>query len=523
MSDAKELIFESEARSKLGSGIEQLSNAIKATLGPSGRNIGIASSFGSPKITNDSGSIVSDITLKDQYENMGASLCKEVAEKMKSSCGDGTTTAILILSELVKEGMKNITAGASPISLKREMDAAVALVLEGLDKLALPVENSEDILHIATVSASGDTSIGAMIAEAMKQVGPKGVITIESGKGTEPTMKLVEGMDLDRGNLSPYFCTNLEKMSVELLDALILITDKKISTVHEILSLLQHAATTSSPLFIIADDIDGDALATLVVNKIRGSLKISAIKAPAFGDRRKAYLQDIAALTGATVVSEDKGMSLKDASPEVLGRADRLEVTKDRTKIIGGKGEKSAIENRIHLIEAEIEKATSSYDIEKLQERKAKLAGGVAVISVGAPTESELQHKKQIFQDSLNATYAAYDGGYVPGGGVALLRTSKLLNTAGIGGAIVRKACEAPFRQIVTNSGCNPSLFMEEVLKQGPNFGFNALSLQVEDLLKNNVIDPMKVVKNSLSFAASIAGIFFLSEVLIGDAESDED
>ena len=523
MSDAKELIFEEEARARLGTGIEKLATAIKATLGPNGRNIGIESSFGSPKITNDSGSIVSDIELKDQYENMGASLCKEVAEKMKTSCGDGTTTAIILLSELVKQGMKNITAGASPIQLKREMDTAVALLLTALDELALPVKNPEEILHIATVSASGDASIGKMIAEAMKQVGPKGVITIESGKGTEPTMKLVEGMEIDRGNLSSYFCTNLEKMSVELSDVLVLVTDKKISTIHEILPLLQHAATTGSPLFIIAEDIEGDALATLVVNKLRGSLKVSAIKAPAFGNRRRGCLEDIAILTGATVVSEDKGMLLKEASPDVLGRCDRLEVTKDRTKIIGGHGTKEAIERQVLLIEGEIEKTASPYDVDKLKERKAKLAGGVAVISVGAPTESELQNKKQTFQDSLNATYAAYDGGYAPGGGIALLKTSRLLNTEGVGGAIVRKACEAPFRQIVANSGCNPSLFMEEVLKQGPHYGFNALSLQVEDLLKSNVIDPIKVIKNSLSFAASIAGIFFLSEVLIGDAPSDED
>ncbi|MBP9842360.1 MAG: chaperonin GroEL [Simkaniaceae bacterium] len=522
MTDSKELIFEETARTKLSAGIEKLTNAIKTTLGPNGRNIGLESSFGSPKITSDSGSIVADIELKDQYENMGASFCKEVAEKMKSSCGDGTTTAILLLSELTREGMKNITAGTSPIELKREMDQAVSLLLEELNALAVPVKNSEEILHIATVSASGDPLIGKMIADAMQQVGPQGVITIEAGKGTETSIKLVEGMEVDRGNLSPYFCTNLEKMSVELTSALILVTDKKISTIHEILPLVQHAATTGTPLFIIAEDIEGDALATLVINKLRGSLKISAIKAPAFGDQRKAYLEDIAILTGATLISADKGMTLKEASPEVFGRADRIEVTKDRTKIIGGQGLKEAIKNRILLIEGEIDKATSPYEIDKLKERKAKLAGGVAVIKVGAPTETEMQTKKQIFQDSLNSTYAAYDGGYVPGGGIALLKTSHHLNTKGVGGAIVRKACEAPFKQIVTNSGCNPSLFIEEVMKLGPSYGFNALSLQIEDLLKSNIIDPMKVIKNSLSFAASIAGVFFLSEVLIGDAPHDE-
>ena len=523
MTDPKELIFDDMARTKLASGIEKLSNAIKHTLGPNGRNTGVESSFGSPKITSDSSSIVTDIDLKDQYENMGASLCKEVAEKMKASCGDGTTTAILLLSELVKQGMKNIAAGTSPIELKRDMDNAVTHLTQALDKLSIPVKNKEEILHIATVSASGDASIGKMIADAIEQVGPQGVITIEAGKGTETKMKLVEGMDLDRGFLSPYFCTNLEKMTVELSQVLILVTDKKISTIHEILPLLQHATTIGASLFIVAEDIEGDALATLVVNKLRGSLKVAAIKAPGFGNRRRAYLEDIAILTGATLIAEDKGMLLKEATPDLLGSCDRVEVTKDRTKMIGGQGNKESIKKQIALIEAEIEKTTTLHEIDKLKERKAKLAGGVAVIQVGAPTESEMQNKKQTFQDSLNSTYAAYDGGYVAGGGIALLKTSRELNTEGVGAAIVRKACEAPFKQIVANSGCNPSLFIEEVIKQGPNYGFNALSLQVEDLLKSNVIDPIKVAKNSLLFASSIAGIFFLSEVLIGDAPSDED
>ncbi|MCB1116225.1 MAG: chaperonin GroEL [Chlamydiia bacterium] len=528
MTTPKEIIFEEEAREKLKEGIDKLADAVGVTLGPKGKNVGIESSWGAPTITNDGNSIVKDIELKDPYANMGVSMGKEVARKTKEASGDGTTTGIILLRALVKEGIKNIASGTSPITLKRGMEKGVELVLSELDALATPVENSEAIQNIATVSASGNETIGKTIAEAIEKVGPSGVITIEEGKGTTTTIDMVEGMQLDRGYTSPYFCTNAEKMIVEMESASILVTDKKISSIQEILPLLEPLASTGKGLLIIAEDIEGDALSTLVVNKLRGRLKVAAIKAPGFGDRRKAMLEDIATLTGATVVSEEKGMELKEAGVDVLGSADKLEITKETTTIVGGAGHKEEIDARVKQIENEINAATSDYDREKLEERKAKLRGGVAVIRVGAPSEIEMKQKKQVFEDSLNSTRAAQESGFVPGGGVALLRASqkikelKLSEEEMVGALIVLRACQAPFKQIVDNCGKDSSLYLEEVLEKGHPFGFNAKSEKVVDLVKEHVIDPTKVVKNSLKFAASVAGVVLISEALVTDAQDDD-
>lgn len=528
-STPKELIFEEEAREKLKEGIDKLADTVGVTLGPKGKNIGIESSWGAPTITNDGNSIIKDIELKDPYANMGVSMGKEVGRKIKEKSGDGTTTGIILLRALVKQGVKNIASGTSPINLKRGMEKAVDAVLKELDALATPVEKAEDIQNIATVSASGNNEIGSIIFDAIDKVGKEGVITIEEGKGTTTTIEMVEGMQFDRGYTSPYFCTNAESMLVEMSHAGILITDKKISSIQEILPLLQSVASTGQPLFIIAEDIEGDALSTLVVNKLRGSLKVAAVKAPGFGDRRKALLEDIAVLTGATVVSEEKGMKLKDATPEVLGSAEKIEVSKENTTIVDGGGKKEDLEARIKQIDAEIANATNDYDREKLEERKAKLQGGVAVIRVGAPTEPEMKQKKQVFEDSLNSTRAAQESGFVPGGGTALLRASRKLDALKldpeeqIGANIVRDACTAPFRQIVDNCGKDSSLFLEEALQKEVHFGFNANTEQVEDLVSAQVIDPTKVVKNSLKYAASVAGIILISEALITDAPEDEE
>lgn len=528
-STPKELIFEEEARAKLKEGIDKLADTVGVTLGPKGKNVGLESSWGAPTITNDGNSIVKDIELKDPYANMGVSMGKEVARKIKDKSGDGTTTGIILLRALVKDGVRNIASGASPINVKRGMEKAVSRVLEELDALATPVEKAEAIENIATVSASGNREIGKVIYEAIDKVGKSGVITIEEGKGTSTTIEMVEGMQFDRGYTSPYFCTNAENMLVEMDQAHLLITDKKISAIQEILPLLQAVAASGQSLLIIAEDIEGDALSTLVVNKLRGTLKIAAVKAPGFGDRRKAMLEDIAVLTGATVVSEDKGMQLKDATLEVLGKAEKIEISKDSTTIVGGMGQREDIDARLKQIDAEIENASSDYDREKLEERKAKLQGGVAVIRVGAPTEPEMKQKKQVFEDSLNSTRAAQESGFVPGGGVALLRASaklrdiKLDAEEQVGAEIVINACSAPFKQIVENCGKDSSIYLEEVLSKKNNIGFNALTEEVEDLIEAQVIDPTKVVKNALKFAASTAGVILLSEALITDALEDEE
>ncbi len=521
---AKEIIFEEEARQKLKEGIDKLADVVAVTLGPKGRNVGLQASYGAPTITNDGNSIVKDIELKDQYANMGVSMGKEVASKMKEKCGDGTTSSILLLRALVQNGVKNISSGSSPILIKRGIDKAVDLIIKEIEKRAINISSEKETLQIAISSASGDAFVGKTITEAFQKVGKAGVITIEESKGTETTVEMVEGMQFDRGYISSYFCTNAEAMSVEMQKPKILITDKKISSIQEILPILQGIAATGESLFIIADDIEGDALSTLVVNKLRGSLKIAAVKAPGFGDRKKALLQDLAILTGATLVTEEAGILLKDATAEVLGGAEKIVITKDKTTLVSGAGEPSAIQARIKQIEAESIEATSSYDKEKLEERKAKLSGGVAVIRVGAPTEPEMKQKKQIFEDSLNSTRAALEDGIVLGGGLALLQASAAIQMSlftaeeSIGAQIVLKACQSPFRQIVSNAGLDGSLLLEQILAKKGNFGFNAASEQVEDLLLAGVVDPAKVVKHALLFAASTAGIVLLSEALIGNA-----
>lgn len=528
MTTPKELIFEEEARNKLRDGIDKLADVVGVTLGPKGRNVGLQASWGAPTITNDGNSIVKDIELKDQYANMGVSLGKEVASKMKEKCGDGTTSSILLLRALVQNGVKNIASGSSPINLKRGMEKAAETIVKEIEKTAIEIKNEKEILNIAIASASGNVEIGTLIADAVKKVGKAGVITIEEGKSTDTSIEMVEGMQFDRGYSSAYFCTNAEAMSVEMQDAKILITDKKISSVQEILPLLKAVASTAAELLIIAEDIEGDALSTLVVNKLRGTLKVAAVKAPGFGDRRKAMLEDIAILTGATLISEEMGFALKDAAVEWLGSAEKILITKEKTTIVGGKGSSNEIQARVKKIEQEAAQTTNSYDKEKLDERKAKLSGGVAVIRVGAATEPEMKQKKQMFEDSLNSTRAAIEEGIVIGGGCALLRASKsttlkLTAEEGLGAQIVLKACEAPFKQICANTGHDSSVILEQVLLAGSHFGFNAATEKVEDLLKSGIVDPAKVVKNALRFAVSTAGVILLSEVLIGNAPEEEE
>ncbi len=525
----KEIIFEEEAREHLRNGIKKLADVVAFTLGPKGRNVGLEKGWGAPSITNDGCSIIKDITLKDTYENMGVAMAKEVVEKIKEKCGDGTTTGTLLLSSLVEHGVRYIASGASPISLKRGMEKALESILKEIEKKAIPVKESKEIRNIATASASGNEEIGNMIAEAMEKVNKTGVVTIEEAKGTETSIELVEGMQFDRGYISAYLCTNQEKMIIEMHNPSILLIDRKISNIHEILPVLQSIASTGKELLIIAEDIEGDALSTLVVNKLRGMLKVAAVKAPGFGDRRKAMLEDIAILTGATVVTDDTGSTPKEIPDTVLGSAEKIVISKENTTIVQGTGEASLIKARIKQLENEIALAANSYDKEKLEERKAKLSGGVAVIRVGAATEPELKQKKQNFEDSLNSTKAALEDGIVPGGGVALMRAalaSQSLDLQGdekLGATLVRQACEAPFRQIVTNTGRDGSVVLAEVKTKGENFGFNAVTEQVEDLLASGVIDPAKVVINCLTHAISTAGIVLISEALIADAPEDEE
>jgi chaperonin GroEL len=527
MTSPKELIFEEEARDKLREGIDKLAAVVGVTLGPKGRNIGLESKWGAPSITNDGNTIVRDMEFKDQYLNMGAAMAKEAAAKMKEKCGDGTTTTILLLHALVHQGVKNIASGASPIGVKRGIEKAVSAILKEIEGMAIEVKTDQEIKNIATVSASGDASIGNLIAEAIQKTGKGGVVTIEEGKTTETLLEIVEGMQFDRGYVSPYFCTQRETMTVEMDNPKILITDKRISSIQEILPILQGIATTAQELLIIADDLEGDALSTLVVNKLRGTLKVCAVKAPGYGDRRKAYLQDIAILTGGTVVSEDIGMELREVGVEVLGEAERVIVSKEKTIVVRGKGDPKQIAARIQQLEAQIEKETNAYEKEKIEEEKAKLSGGVAVIRIGAASEIEMKQKKQAFEDSLNSTKAALEEGIVPGGGVALLRASKAAQSLKLYGDeqtgldIVVKACETPFRQIVANAGFESAIVLNEVLQGEKSLGFNAWNEKVEDLMVAGVIDPAKVAKHALQLAASTAGVVLLSEALIGDAPEE--
>jgi chaperonin GroEL len=525
MTTAKELIFEEQARGKLHEGIEKLSDVIAITLGPTGRYVGLDAQWGAPSITNDGYSIVCELELKDQFLNMGASIVKEAAGKMKDKCGDGTTTTILLLHALVKQGIKNLTSGAAPIGIKRGMEKALEAIVQELSKMALPIQDEHATRNVAIIAASGSEEVGDLIAEAIHKAGKTGVITIEEGKTTETSLETVDGMQLDRGYLSGYFVTDGEQQTCLMHGAKVLITDKQIQSIQEILPILEIVAKTGQELLIIADDLATDLLSTLVVNKLRGTLKVCAIKAPGFGDQRKAVLADIAILTGGTVISDETGMVLSEAEIDVLGEADKIVINKEKTLIVGGRGSAEQLEGRIAQLEAEIEESTTSYDKEKLEERRAKLAGGVTQIRVGGATEPEMRQKKQLFEDSLNSTRAALEEGIVPGGGVALLRASKAVRKLDLSGdeltgaEIVCKACEAPLRQIVANSGYDPSTILEQIISKEVPFGFNAKTEKVEDLLAAGVIDACKIVASGLTIAVGAAGMVLLTEVLMGNSD----
>jgi chaperonin GroEL len=522
---AKQLFFNTEARNKMKKGVDALADAVKVTLGPKGRNVVIEKKFGAPGITKDGVSVAKEIELEDPIENMGAQMVKEVASKTADVAGDGTTTATVLAQSIIGEGLKNVAAGANPMDLKRGIDKAVTAVVENLRSQSQTVGNdNRKIEQVATISANNDSNIGTLIAQAMAKVGNEGVITVEEAKGTETTVEVVEGMQFDRGYLSPYFVTNTEKMQAELSNPYILIYDKKISTLKDILPILESTVQSGRPLLIIAEDVDGEALATLVVNKLRGSLKIAAVKAPGFGDRRKEMLQDIAVLTGGTVISEEQGYKLENASMAYLGQAESITIDKDNTTIVGGKGEKENIDARVNQIKAQTESTTSDYDREKLQERLAKLSGGVAVLYVGAATEMEMKEKKDRVDDALHATRAAVEEGIVPGGGSAFIRAIESLNglqgenadeTTGI--AIVRRALEEPLRQIVANAGIEGSIIVQKVKEGTGDFGFNARTEVYENLLGAGVIDPTKVGRVALENAASIAGMLLTTECVIAD------
>ncbi len=527
-SGAKDIIFEEQARKELLEGIKKLADVVAPTLGPKGRNIGLESSWGAPKISNDGNTIIKEIELENPYQNMGVSMGKQVAQQMKDKCGDGTTTATLLLNAMVKEGVKQISAGASPIGVKRGIDKAIEILVKEIEKAQIPVKGFKEIEQIATASASGQEEIGKMIAEALEKVGRDGVVTIEESKTIETTIKVVEGMQFDRGYISPYFATNVEKMIVEMAKPKILVMEKKVNNIHEILPILQQVSSTGSELLIIAEDIDGDALSTLVVNKLRGSLKVCAVKAPGFGDRRKAQLQDIVCLTGATLVCDETGTTINEVSIDQLGTCEKVIITKEDTTIVEGAGTKDQINGRIKQIERELEGAENSYDKEKLLQRKAQLAGGIAQIFVGAATEPALKQKKSVFEDSLSSTKAALESGIVAGGGVSLLAALRGLNLNAfegderIGAKIVISACKEPLKQIAENCGQDGSVILMEVLEKGGTFGFNAATESVEDLLKSGIIDPAKVSKNELIVASSMAGVVLISEALITDAEDEE-
>ena len=523
---AKEVRFEADAREKMLKGVDTLANAVKVTLGPKGRNVVIEKSFGAPRVTKDGVSVAKEIELEDKFENMGAQMVKEVASKTNDVAGDGTTTATVLAQAIVKEGAKSVAAGMNPMDLKRGVDTAVAKVLETIKSNSVPVEGSTGITQVGTISANGEASIGEMIAHAMDKVGNEGVITVEESKTAETELDVVEGMQFDRGYLSPYFVTNAEKMSVELEDPFILLHEKKLSNLQAMLPLLESVVQSSRPLLIIAEDVEGEALATLVVNKLRGGLKVAAVKAPGFGDRRKAMLEDIAILTGGQVVSEDLGIKLENVGVDMLGTAKRVVINKDDTTIVDGVGEKSDIEARTSQIRAQIEETSSDYDREKLQERLAKLAGGVAVIKVGGATEVEVKERKDRVDDALNATRAAVEEGIVPGGGTALLYASKVLEDLKVenadqdaGVAIVRRALQAPLRQIVENAGNEGSIVVGKLLEQDDaKFGFNAQTEEYGDLLAMGIVDPAKVVRTALQDAASVAGLLITTEAMIADA-----
>ena len=525
---AKEIFFNTNARDRIKKGVDTLANAVKVTLGPKGRNVVIDKKFGAPTVTKDGVSVAKEIELKDGIENMGAQLVKEVASKTADSAGDGTTTATVLAQSIFAHGIKNVAAGANPMDLKRGIDKAVEAVVANLAQQSKIIDSSNEITQVASISANNDDEIGQMIAHAMDKVGKDGVITVEEAKGTETDVKLVEGMQFDRGYLSPYFVTNTERMEAELESPYILIYDKKISSMKELLPVLEAVAQTGKPLLIIAEDVDGEALATLVVNKIRGSLKIAAVKAPGFGDRRKAMLEDIAILTGGTVISEERGFTLENADLSMLGTAETVTIDKDNTTIVNGSGDAEAIKSRVNQIKAQIETTTSDYDKEKLQERLAKLAGGVAVLYVGAASEVEMKEKKDRVDDALHATRAAVEEGIVAGGGVALVRAKIVLEklTADnldevTGIQIVARAIEAPLRTIVENAGGEGSVVINKVLEGKKDFGFDAKSDTYVDMLKAGIIDPKKVTRVALENAASVSGMILTTECALIDIKED--
>src|SRR3954464_15919853 len=521
---AKDVRFGENVRNKMVNGVNILSNAVKVTLGPKGRNVVLERSFGAPTITKDGVSVAKEVELKDRFENMGAQMVKEVASKTSDVAGDGTTTATVLAQAIVQEGMKFVAAGMNPMDLKRGIDKAVDVVVGELKKISKPTTTSKEIAQVGAISANADESIGKTIAEAMEKVGKEGVITVEDGKGLENELELVEGMQFDRGYISPYFINNPDKQVAVLEDPYILLHDKKVSNIRDLLPLLEQVAKAGKPLLIIAEDVDGEALATLVVNNIRGILKTTAVKAPGFGDRRKAMLEDIAILTGGTVIAEELGLKLENATLKDLGRAKKIEVGKEDTTIIDGAGEKEAIEARVKNIRKQVEEATSDYDKEKLQERVAKLAGGVAVIKVGAATEVEMKEKKARVEDALHATRAAVEEGIVAGGGVAYLRArANLKNLKGdnadqdAGIKIVLRALEEPMRQIVNNAGDEPSVVLNKVVEGKDSFGYNAQTAEFGDLLQMGVIDPTKVVRFALQNAASVAGLVLTTAAMVAE------
>ena len=518
---AKQLKYDTEARQLILSGVEQLSRAVKATLGPRGRNVVLDKKFGSPTITKDGVTVAKEIELKDPFENMGAQMVREVASKTSDDAGDGTTTATVLAEAVYREGLKNVTAGANPMSLKRGIDKAVETIVDALRKQSKKIKDREEISQVAKISANGDSTIGEIIADAMDKVGKDGTITVEEAKSIETTLDVVEGMQFDKGYLSPYFVTDAENMETLLEDPYILIFEKKISNLQDFLPLLQNVAKTGRPMLVIAEDVEGEALATLVVNKLRGTLQICAVKAPGFGDRRKAMMEDIAILTGGRFISEDLGIKLEGVQMTDLGRAKRVTIEKENTTIVEGAGKASDIQARISQIRRQIEETTSDYDREKLQERLAKLAGGVAVINVGAATESEMKEKKARVEDALHATRAAVEEGVVAGGGVALLRCQASLadvkaeGDEAIGVQIVRKACEAPLRQLVDNAGMEGSVVVEEVKKQKGTMGYDVASSTYVDMYKAGIIDPTKVTRTALQNASSIAALLLTTECMI--------
>jgi len=526
---AKEIKFNIESRDLLKKGVDQLANAVKVTLGPKGRNVVIEKKFGAPQVTKDGVTVAKEIELPDSMENIGAQMVKEVASKTGDNAGDGTTTATVLAQSIISVGLKNVTAGANPMDLKRGIDKAVAKVVECIKSQSVVVgDDFGKIKQIATISANGDETIGKLIAEAMEKVKKEGVITVEEAKGMETYVKIVEGMQFDRGYISPYFVTDGEKMSAELEHPYILIYDKKISVMKDLLPILEKGAQSGRPLMIIAEDIDGEALATLVVNRLRGSLKVCAVKAPGFGDRRKEMLEDIAVLTGGTVISDEKGMKLEDATIEMLGQSEKITVDKENTTIVAGSGDSKAIKTRVGMIKNQIEKTTSDYDREKLQERLAKLSGGVAVLYIGAPSEVEMKEKKDRVDDALSATRAAVEEGTIPGGGVAYIRAITLLDKLKgdnedecTGIEIIKRAIEEPLRQIVENAGREGAVVVQKVIEGKGDFGYNARTDKYENLLSTGVIDPAKVARIALENAASIAGMFLTTECVIADIKEE--